>query len=168
MQMEVLTYEADGLLMQSHLYFEDGPSPRPGILVFPEALGLSQHAKTQAQRLAALGYIALACDLHGEGKVFEDLKSAAPLLEGLRKEPAHTRARAKGGLDALVARPEVDPSRVAAIGLIGGWNSTEVWCTVSQNPAFDEAGRTQVSRYDAKAATRSWATMRAFLEDIFA
>jgi hypothetical protein len=37
MHTEILSYEADGLLMQSHLYFEDGPLRRPGILVFPEA-----------------------------------------------------------------------------------------------------------------------------------
>ncbi|MBV8275163.1 MAG: dienelactone hydrolase family protein, partial [Verrucomicrobia bacterium] len=120
MHTEVLTYDADGLLMQSYLYFEDGPSHRPGVLVFPEAFGLSQHAKTQAQRLAELGYIALACDLHGEGKLFEDLKSAGPIIEALRKEPVHIRARAKGGLDALVLRPEVDASRVAAIGYCFG------------------------------------------------
>jgi len=120
MHTEVISYEADDLLMQSHLYFGDGQSRRPGILVFPEAFGLSQHAKTQAQRLAELGYIALACDLHGEGKLFPDLKSVSPILESLRSEPEHIRARAKGGLDALVARPEVDASRVAAIGFCFG------------------------------------------------
>jgi len=35
------------------------------------------------------------------------------------------------------------------------------------NPDADKAGRTHVSRYDAKAASRSWATMRAFLDEIF-
>jgi hypothetical protein len=106
--------------MQSHLYFEDGPLRRPGILVFPEAYGLNQHAKTQARRLEELGYIALACDLHGEGKLFEDLQSVGPIIEGLSKEPAHIRVRAKGGLDALVARPEVDASRAAAVGYCFG------------------------------------------------
>jgi len=35
------------------------------------------------------------------------------------------------------------------------------------NPDADKAGRTEVSRYHAKAAARSWAAMRAFLEEIF-
>jgi dienelactone hydrolase len=238
MQTEVLTYDADGLLMQSHLYFEDGRSRRPGILVFPEAFGLSQHAKNQAQRLAGLGYVALACDLHGEGKLFEDPKSVGPIIEALRKEPVHIRARAKGGLDALVARSEVDPSRIAAIGYcLGGTMALELArggnpilgvvgfhsglataapqdarnikgkvlvCIGADdpvipleqridfenemrngkvdwqmdvyggvvhsftNPDADKAGRTQVSRYSAKAAARSWATMRAFFSEIFA
>ena len=82
MHTEVLSYEADGVLMQSHLYFEGDATGRPGILVFPEAFGLSQHAKTQAERLAGVGYITLACDLHGEGKLFADLKSVSGILEG--------------------------------------------------------------------------------------
>jgi dienelactone hydrolase len=238
MHTEVLTYDADGLLMQSHLYFEEGASRRPGILVFPEAFGLSQHAKNQAQRLAQLGYVALACDLHGEGKLFEDLKSVGPIIEALRNEPAHIRARAKGGLDALVARPEVDAARVAAIGYcFGGTMGLELArggnpilgvvgfhsglatvapqdarnikgkilvcigaddpvIPVEQRMAFenemrngevdwqmdlyggvvhsftnsdaDKAGRTHISRYNAQAAARSWATMRAFLDEIFA
>jgi dienelactone hydrolase len=237
MHTEVLSYEADGLLMQSHLYYEDSPSLRPGILVFPELFGLSQHAKNQAQRLAELGYVTLACDLHGEGKLFPDLKSVGGIAERLRNEPAHIRARAKGGLDALLVRPEVDSARIAAIGYcFGGTMALELarggtpiagvigfhsgLATVAPqdalnikgkvlvcigandpvipleqridfekemrnggvdwqmnlyggvvhsftNPEADKAGRTHVSRYDAKAAARSWASMLAFLDEIF-
>src|SRR6516165_3193455 len=112
MHKEVVSYKVDGLLMQGHLYLEGSASGRPGILVFPEALGLSQHAKNQAERLAGLGYITLACDLHGEGKLFADLKSVSDIVGELRNEPVHIRARAKGGLDALIARREVDSSKI--------------------------------------------------------
>ena len=180
----------------------------------------------------------LACDLHGEGKLFEDLKSVDPILEALRNEPAHIRTRAKGSLDTLVARPEVDASRVAAIGYcFGGTMALELArggnpilgvvgfhsglaaaapqdarnikgkilvCTGADdpvipleqridfenemrnggvdwqvdlyggvvhsftNPDADKAGRTHISRYNAKAAARSWASMRAFFDEIFA
>ena len=86
MHTEVLSYEADGLMMQSHVYYGDSSSPGPGILVFPELFGLSQHAKNQAQRLAELGYVTLACDLHGEGKLFPDLKSVGGIAERLRND----------------------------------------------------------------------------------
>lgn len=121
LQRQSLTYEADGLSMVSHFYFDDErPGPRPGILVFPEAFGLGEHAKSCAERLARLGYAALACDLHGEGKVYADLAEVMGLLGPLRQDPARIRARAQGGLDALVARPEVDGSKVAAIGYCFG------------------------------------------------
>jgi dienelactone hydrolase len=116
MRQEILTYEADGLSMRSQLFFDPGAPPRAGVLVFPEAFGLNDHATGRAKRLAALGYVALACDLHGEGLIVDDLPEAMELLQPLFDDPSRVRARAAGALRALVARPEVDASRVAAIG----------------------------------------------------
>lgn len=128
MHKEILTYEADGLAMQSHFYVDDSQSgPRPGVLVFPEAFGLGDHAKSRAERLASLGYAALACDLHGEEKNLPDMDSLMKALGPLFSNPEHTRARARGGLEALLARPEVDGSRIAAIGYcFGGTMSLEL------------------------------------------
>jgi dienelactone hydrolase len=120
MQHETLTYEADGLSMKSELFFEPGAEPRAGVLVFPEAFGLGEHAISRAERLAALGYVALACDLHGEGQLVDDLQQAIGLLQPLFAEPSKTRARASGGLHALTARAEVDRTRVGAIGFCFG------------------------------------------------
>jgi dienelactone hydrolase len=128
MKTEILTYEADGLSMRSHLFFDEAVSgPRPGILVFPEAFGLGDHAKSRAERLAGLGYAALACDLHGEEKIFSDIGVVMGLVGPLMAEPQHIRARAKGGLKALLTRPEVDASRIAAIGYcLGGTMALEL------------------------------------------
>jgi dienelactone hydrolase len=120
MQRKTLTYEADGLRMVSHLYHDGGGARRPGMLVFPEAFGLGDHAKSRAERLAGLGYVALACDLHGEGRVVSEIDEAIGLIGPLRSDPSRTRARAAGGLRALQARAEVDPARIAAIGFCFG------------------------------------------------
>ncbi len=116
-----LLYEADGLRMIGHFYI-DGPGdgPRPGVLVFPEAFGLGAHAKSRAEKLAGLGYAALACDLHGEGAVHNDLPTVMPLINALREDPDRIRARALGGLHALTAHADVDVFRVAAIGYCFG------------------------------------------------
>ena len=71
MQRETLTYEADGLTMRGELFYETQATPRAGVLVFPEAFGLSDHARSRAERLAGQGYVALACDLHGEAKLID-------------------------------------------------------------------------------------------------
>ncbi|MET0374771.1 MAG: dienelactone hydrolase family protein [Rhizorhabdus sp.] len=128
MHSEILSYQADGLRMESHLYVEDGGRGlRPAVLVFPEAFGLGEHAKARAARLAEAGYIALACDLHGEGRVLSGMQQVAPIITELRAAPERIEARAKGGLDALLARPEVDPSRIAAIGFcLGGTMALEL------------------------------------------
>ena len=120
MHHEILTYQADGLAMRSQLFFEPGQARRPGVLVFPEAFGLGEHAIGRARRLAGMGYVALACDLHGDGRVIDALEPAIDALKPLFADPSRTRARAKGGLDALVARAEADAGRVAAIGFCFG------------------------------------------------
>ena len=126
MRTEVLTYEADGLSMQSELFVNGDAGPRPGILVFPEAFGLGDHARSRARRLAEQGYAALACDLHGGGQVIDDLPTVMGLLEPLRSDPPRIRARAGGGLAALTARPEVDSRRIAATAFcVGGTTARE-------------------------------------------
>jgi dienelactone hydrolase len=118
---ETLRYDADGLAMAGALYLParmDGA--RPGVLVFPDASGLNAHARERASRLADLGYVALACDLHGGGEQLQDFEAAMAVVRTLREAPERTRARAAGALAALVARPDVDATRVAAIGFCFG------------------------------------------------
>ena len=122
MKTQVLEYEADGQRMVGHLAIgDDGQERRPGILVFPEALGVEQHAKSRAERLAAeFGYTALACDIHGEGYVASDLSEALRLIEPVRKNSAKIRAIGGGALKALSQRAEVDTGRIGAIGFCFG------------------------------------------------
>ena len=121
MRSEVVTYDADGLRMIGHVYdVERREGARPGVLVFPEIFGLGDHAKSRAARLAELGYVALACDLHGEGRVLPDLAEARGLIDPIRTDVTRVRARALGGLHTLQQRPEVDPARIAAIGFCFG------------------------------------------------
>ncbi|MDX7952357.1 dienelactone hydrolase family protein [Lichenihabitans sp. Uapishka_5] len=118
---ETINYVADGLSMIGQLYAQDATAaPRPGVLVFPEAFGLGYHAKSRAERLAGLGYVALACDLHGGGQVLDDLGAVMGLIGPMRADPASTRARARGGLDALLKQPGVDQARIGAIGFCFG------------------------------------------------
>lgn len=128
MKSQQLHYDADRLHMTSELYLPAGGNAhRAGVLVFPEAFGLGEHAKSRAERLAQLGYAALACDLHGGGSMISDMEEVMGLLAPLRANPARIRARAEGALNALRARPEVDSARIASIGFcFGGTMSLEL------------------------------------------
>src|SRR3954452_21813856 len=112
MHHETLTYQADGLSMRSQLFFEPKSTPSAGVLVFPEAFGLGEHAISKAQRLAGLGYVALACDLHGDGRVVDDLQQAIYRFQPLLADANKTRARDDGALKSLFIRSEVDAKRV--------------------------------------------------------
>jgi dienelactone hydrolase len=106
--------------MKGHLATDGSSGTRPGILVFPEAFGLGAHAKSRAERLASLGYIALAADLHGNQYNATTLDEALGLLTPLREDPSKTRARAAGALETLLAQPGVDSNRIGAIGYCFG------------------------------------------------
>jgi hypothetical protein len=93
------------------------------VLVFPEAFGLGDHAKGRAERIAGLGYVVLACDLHGDGRTYTQLEEVMPLLGPLMADPSRTRARAGGGLKALRTRPTRSPRLATASAAQCRWNS---------------------------------------------
>lgn len=150
-----LNYQADGLQMRSELFFEPSTQPKAAVLVFPEAYGLNKHAISRAEKLATLGYASLACDLHGEALVVDDLGVAIGMLDGLYADPKKTRARAIGGLHALAGRPEVDATRIGAIGFcFGGTMALELarsGADVKAVVGFHSGLATVAPKSDAKA-----------------
>jgi dienelactone hydrolase len=115
-----LIYHADELTMRGALFLPDASAPTPGVLVFPEVFGLGEHAIGRARRLADMGYAALACDLHGDRAILAELSEAQKVSSALRENPLRNRERAAPALAAFTARPEVDASRIAAIGFCFG------------------------------------------------
>ncbi len=101
--------------------------PRPGVLVFPEAFGVVEHARAKASQLAQLGYVALAVDLYGGGQTFTELEPARAATAVLRANRREWRKRARAGYDTLAAHPAVDGARLAAIGFcFGGASAIEL------------------------------------------
>jgi dienelactone hydrolase len=106
---------------------ENAGGRRPGVVVFPEAFGLNDHARQRAERLAQLGYVALAADMNGGGVVNDDMAKVGPAIQALYSNRGEWRARARAALDALLAQPQVDGRRVAAIGFcFGGTTALEL------------------------------------------
>jgi dienelactone hydrolase len=94
------------------------PGPQPGVLLIHGGAGLDDHARGQAWRYAALGYIVLACDMLGDG-VAGDRDRVTGCLKTLRDDPQLMVRRARAGLAALSRCPGTD-GRVAAIGFCFG------------------------------------------------
>jgi len=122
-----LKYTADGLEMAGSLHRPAKGGRSPGVIVFPEAFGLGEHAIAKAERLAQeLGYVALAADLHG-GRKIVGMADLGEALGPLRASADRVRARAGGALQALRSQPDVDPTRIAAMGFcFGGTMSFEL------------------------------------------
>jgi dienelactone hydrolase len=128
MKTESIEYRDGDVTLKGYLAFDDQTSQkRPGILVMPEAFGLGAHAKERANRLAALGYVALAADPYGNGLEVTDLQEAIKHASALREDPAKFRQRARVALDKLASLPQVDASQLAMIGYcMGGTFSLEL------------------------------------------
>ena len=128
MKTQKLEYTNGKKKFVGYLAFDDSRSGRrPGIVVFPEAFGLGAHARSRAERLAQLGYTALAADINGDGMIYEDMTQLAPAIQSLYADRSDWRSRARAALDALLAQSSVDNQRVAAIGYcFGGATALEL------------------------------------------
>ncbi|MFF0216047.1 dienelactone hydrolase family protein [Streptomyces vinaceus] len=108
-------YPADGLTMVGHLALPAGAGRRPGVLLGPEGMGLSDVERRRADALAELGYVALAFDLHG-GRYLGDPQEMLARCLPLLADPDRMRDIGHGALNLLYAEPRTDPDRIAAIG----------------------------------------------------
>src|SRR2546429_7236215 len=115
-----IDYAAGDANLRGYLAFKDRGAKRPGVLVFHEGLGLGDFAMERARRLAALGYVAFAADMFGDRRQARNLQEVATLVGSLRAGPEKLRARGRAALETLAALPEVDASRLAAIGFCFG------------------------------------------------
>jgi dienelactone hydrolase len=125
-------------------YLADGSNGKkaPGILVCHQGGGLRDHEKERARMLADLGYVAFALDVYGE--VVREREQAMTLLNGLVQNQKLWDERILAGLAQLKAQPNVDTSRLAAIGFcFGGMTvlelvraSTEMKCVVAFHPGL--------------------------------
>lgn len=81
----------------------------------------------QARRLAALGHVVLACDLHGQARRLDGLEELYAFVGSVRDDPADIRARASGAMAALSNATGLAPARIVSVGYcIGGTMGLEL------------------------------------------
>jgi carboxymethylenebutenolidase len=93
----------------------------PAVIVIQEWWGLNDWIKENTDRLAAKGYVALAVDLY-RGKAASDPGTAHELMRGLPEDRALSDLET--GFAWLAARPDVDPTRIGAVGWCMGGGYT--------------------------------------------
>ncbi|MFD9572820.1 dienelactone hydrolase family protein [Streptomyces sp. NPDC059982] len=110
-----VAYPADALTMIGHLALPAGAGRRPGVLIGPEGMGLSDVERRRADALAELGYVALAFDLHG-GRYLRDPQEMLARCMPLLADPDRLRDIGLAALQVLAGEPRTDSDRIAAIG----------------------------------------------------
>jgi dienelactone hydrolase len=120
-KMEPIDYQQGDVTLEGFLAHDDEVSgKRPGILVFPQFKGVSDHEKTAAKRLAELGFVAFVGDIYGKSVFHEDRKEAGAAAGQYFKDRPLVRARVNAALEQLRKSPMVDRGKVAAIGYCFG------------------------------------------------
>jgi len=121
-QRETIVHEGPGGLFESVLAWDDAAAgPRPGILVLPNVLGQKESDNLVAERLAALGHVALATDVYGQGRrTTRESPDPTIYMAELNADRGLLRDRLHGALSVLKAQPQVDDAKAAAIGFCFG------------------------------------------------
>jgi len=114
---EDLTFETDGQGYAVFVARPDDDEVRPAVLIFSDWSGLGDHAKTRAQMLARLGFVAYAGDIYGDGKRPDDPGAEAGRYYG---DPDLFRARGAANLAQVSADPGVDSERIVVTGYCFG------------------------------------------------
>ena len=125
-----ITYSGDNVSMHGFIaYRKDQTGKRPGILVIPEWWGLTEYIKRRAKMLAELGYIAMAVDIYGEGKVVDTPTEAGQLAKQFYDDLDMTKRRFDAAVQTIKTYAETDTQQLAAIGYcFGGTQAMNMAC----------------------------------------
>ncbi len=116
-----ITYSADTIDMKGYFATKASTGTKvPGVLVIHEWWGHNDYARRRADMLADLGYVALAIDMYGDGKVAEHPEDAGKFSSMVFQNMDQSRAKFEAALKALKDHPNVDPDKIAAIGYCFG------------------------------------------------
>ena len=120
-QTRAISYEHKGDRLEGVLAWDAAqPGPRPAVLVSPAWAGRDDFAVGKARALAGLGYAGFALDMYGAGRVGSGPAENAELMGPFLDDRALLQGRQLAALEAARQQPEVDGSRVAALGFCFG------------------------------------------------
>jgi len=118
---ETISFPADGANLQAFVVYNDSiKGKRPAVIVIPEWWGLNDYPKMRARMLAKLGYVAMALDVYGDGKVAETPDSAQAYAMPFYMHPEKAKARIDAAIAKLRTYDNVDTAEIGAIGYCFG------------------------------------------------
>lgn len=116
-----VSYKAGETEMKGYLAYDDANAkPRPGVLVVHEWWGHNEHARGRARALAEMGYLALAVDMYGDGKVANHPDDAGKFAAAIRSNMPLARERFDAAIAVLQQQPLLEKGKLAAIGYCFG------------------------------------------------
>ncbi len=118
---EAVDYNSNGTALKGYVAYDASKQgKRPIVLVVPEWWGLTDYPRMRAKQLAQLGYLAMAVDMYGNGKVADNPEEAQKEATAFYKDPKMGKDRLEAALAKAKTYPQADTSQTAAIGYCFG------------------------------------------------
>lgn len=118
---ENITFTGDSATMNGYVAFDTGTTAKRGaILILPEWWGMTEYPKMRARELAKLGYIAMAMDIYGNGKIAETPDDAGKAAGPYYQNPQKAKIRIDAALATLKGYAQTDTGKIAIIGYCFG------------------------------------------------
>ncbi len=118
---QTFDYKETSTTLEGFMAWDDSKTgKRPGVLIFSQWTGPSDHERDVARDLAKLGYVAMVADVYGKGVNPKAPKESGVEMGKYMADRPLLRARAKAGFERLLADANVDATKTAAIGYCFG------------------------------------------------
>lgn len=116
-------YEIDGEAFEGLIIYDDAvTTPRPGLMMVPNWLGVTERSAEKAARAAGDKYVVFMADMYGKAVRPSNPDEAKAAATSVRSDRALMRKRAQAAVDAFESQKvvPVDSEKMAAIGFCFG------------------------------------------------
>ncbi|KUY30269.1 dienelactone hydrolase family protein [Elizabethkingia ursingii] len=118
---EDLTYSENDKTFKSFLAFDKNKSGKlPVVFIIPEWWGMNDYVKNRAKQLAESGYMAIAVDMYGEGKMVDNPDDAGKLAKPFYGNADLAKQSFEAALKQIEKNEKADTEKMAAIGYCFG------------------------------------------------
>ncbi len=119
-----ITYSVDKVPLEGVLLFDDAvKTPRPGLLLVPNWLGINEANLKQAELVAGTKYVVFVADMYGKANRPKNMDEAGKAAGALKADTKLMRARAYQAMETLVAQAKdanLDVKKLGATGFCFG------------------------------------------------
>ncbi len=121
LKTRLVEYRDGDQVLEGYLAYDAAKvGKRPAVLIVHDWKGVGPNVQQRAQQLARLGYLAFAADIYGKGVRPDSPEAASAQAGKYKQDRALFRSRLQAGYRAMLASPQADAGRTAAIGYCFG------------------------------------------------
>ena len=121
MQTNQMEYQDGNTLLELFYAFDNKQTgKRPAVLIAHDWSGRTDFTHNKAIKLAEMGYVGIAIDMYGKGKIGQTKEEKTALMQPLADDRAKLQQRILAAFHTVQKIDQVDPRKIGAIGFCFG------------------------------------------------